>query len=91
VAVRIESEEVTERLHSDDSAGDGVILRDRLLEKDLQRFPGAAAQIGKELSIIQEVTTKDLRDAEHEMPVRNLFEDIHAQPFPEFHHPLLVP
>ena len=24
------------------------------------------------------------------MPVRNLLEDIHAEPFPEFHHALLV-
>jgi hypothetical protein len=24
------------------------------------------------------------------MPVRNLFEDIHAQPLSEFHHPLLM-
>jgi len=24
------------------------------------------------------------------MPVGNLFEYIHAQPFPEFHHPLLM-
>jgi hypothetical protein len=59
---------------TDDRAGDGIIFGNRLLEKDLQGFPGAAAQIDKELSIMQEVTTKDLRDAEHEMPVRNLFE-----------------
>ena len=25
------------------------------------------------------------------MPVGNLFEDIHAQPLPEFHHALLIP
>jgi len=24
------------------------------------------------------------------MPVRNLLEDIHAEPFPEFHHALLM-
>jgi hypothetical protein len=24
------------------------------------------------------------------MSVRNLLEDIHAEPFPEFHHPLLM-
>jgi hypothetical protein len=24
------------------------------------------------------------------MPVRNLLEDIHAEPFSEFHHPLLM-
>ena len=75
---------------TDDCAGDGIIFGNRLLEKDLQRFPGAAAQIDKELSIIQEVTTKDLRDTEHEMPVMNIFEDIQTNPFSEFHHALLM-
>ena len=52
MAVRIESEEIAEGLDGDDSAGDGIILRDRLLEKGLQGFPGAAAEIGKEFSIV---------------------------------------
>ena len=56
----------------------------------LQGFPGAAAEIGKKLPVIEKVTAEDLRDAEYEMPVRNLLEDIHAQPFPEFHHALLM-
>jgi hypothetical protein len=30
------------------------------------------------------------RDAEDEMPVRDLLENIHAQPLHEFHHALLV-
>ena len=41
-------------------------------------------------SIIQKVATKNLRNTEHEMPVRNLFEDVHTEPLPEFHHALLV-
>jgi hypothetical protein len=45
-----------------------------------------AAEIGKKLPVIQEVTAEDLRNAEDEMPVRNLLEHIHAQPFPEFDH-----
>ena len=52
VAVRIESEEIAEGLDGDNSAGDGIILRDRLLEKGLQGFPGATAEIGKEFSIV---------------------------------------
>ena len=32
-------------------------------------------------------TLKGTRD---EMPVGNLLEDIHAEPFPEFHHALLM-
>jgi len=78
MAVRIESEEVTESLNGNDGARNGIILCDRLLEKDLQGFPGRAAEIGKKLSIIQEVAAKDFREAEDEMPVRNLLEDIHA-------------
>jgi len=62
----------------------------RLPEKDLQGFPDATAQIGKKLPIVEEVTAEDFGDAEYEMPVRNLFEDIHAEPLPEFHHALLM-
>jgi hypothetical protein len=49
VAVWIESEEVAKALNSNDCAGDGVVLMDRLLlvpfrvEKDLQGFPGTTA------------------------------------------------
>jgi hypothetical protein len=31
-----------------------------------------------------------LKGTSDKMPARNLFEDIHAQPLPEFHHPLLI-
>jgi len=44
VAVRIESKKITEGLHGDDGAGDGFIFRNRMLEKNLQGFPGAAAE-----------------------------------------------
>jgi hypothetical protein len=40
--------------------------------------------------IVEEVPAQDLRDAEDEMPVRHLLEHVGAQPFSEFHHPLLV-
>ncbi len=49
VGVRIESEKIAEGLDSDDCAGDGIIFGNRLLEKDLQGFPGAATEIGKKL------------------------------------------
>ena len=96
------SDEVAKRLHGDDGAGDGVIFGNRFLlvpfrvEKDLQGFPGAAAEIGEKLPVVQKVTTQDLRDADtlkgtsDEMPVRDLLEDIHAQPLPEFHHQFLM-
>ena len=80
VAMGIMSDEVAKRLHGDDGAGDGVIFGNRLLEKDLQGFPGVAAEIGEKLPVVQKVTTQDLRDADtlkgrsDEMPVRNLLE-----------------
>ena len=86
----IESKEVAKALHSNNGAGDGIIFRNCILEKNLQGFPGAAAQIGKKLPVIQKVTAEDFGDAEYEMPVRNLFEDIHAEPFSEFHHAFLM-
>jgi hypothetical protein len=72
-------------LDTDDRSGNGFIFRNRILEKTLQRSPGAAAQIGKEFSIIQKVTAEYFRDAEYKMSMRNLLEDVHAQPLPEFH------
>jgi len=90
VAVRIEAEKISEGLHGDDSAGDGIILRNGLPKKYLKGFPGTSAQICQQLSIVEEVTAQDLRDAEDKMPVRNLFENIRAQLLPEFHHALLM-
>ena len=86
----MESEKIAEGLDSDNGAGDGIVFGDRILDKNLQGFPGAAAEIGKKLPILQEVTAEDFRDTEYEMPMRNLLEDIHAEPLPEFHHPLLM-
>jgi len=88
--VGIETEEIAKRLDGDYGAGDGVVLWDGLLDEDLQGFPGAAAEIGKKFTIIQEVTTKYLRNTEDEMPVGNLFKYIHVEPFSEFHHTLLM-
>ena len=51
VTVGIKSEEVAKALNSNDGTGDGIAFRNRILEKDLQGFPGAAAQIGKKLPI----------------------------------------
>jgi len=90
VAVGIEAEEIAESLDGDDGAGDGIGFRNCLLEKYLQGFPGAPAQIGKELPVIQEASAQDLRNAENKMPVGDLLEDIHAEPFAELHHALLM-
>ena len=43
MAVRIESQKIAEGLDGDDGAGNGIVFRNCILEKDLQGFPGAAA------------------------------------------------
>jgi hypothetical protein len=44
-----EANEQKRKSDNDDSAEDGIVFRDRLLEEDLQGFPGAAAMIGKKM------------------------------------------
>ena len=90
VTVRIESEKIAEGLDSDDGAWDGIIFRNRILDKNLQGFPGAAAEISKKLPVIEEIPTEDFRYAEYEMTVRSFLEHVAAQPFPEFYHALLM-
>jgi len=84
-------------LDTDDRSGGGIIFRNRMLEKNLQGFPGAAAEGGKELPVVKKIPAENLRNTEYEMPVGYLFrvpfrvEDVHAQPLPEFHYALLIP
>ena len=47
VTVGIESEKIAEGLDSNDGAGDGNVFMNRILEKDLQGFPGRAAESGE--------------------------------------------
>jgi hypothetical protein len=75
VGVWIEPEKITEGLHGDDGAGDGIIFGNRLLEEDLQGFPGAAAQIGKKLPVVKKISADDFRDAEDKMTMGNLYGD----------------
>jgi len=56
MAVWIESEKIAEGLNGDHRAGDGNVFMNRILEKDLQGFPGRAAQIGKKLPVIEKIT-----------------------------------
>jgi hypothetical protein len=90
VAVRIEAEEIAKGLDGDDGAGDGIVFRNCILEKDLQGFPGTTAEIGKKLPVIQKVTAEDFRDAEYEMPVGYLLEDIYAEPLPKLNYAFLM-
>jgi len=56
VGVRIESEGIAEGLDGEDGAGNGIIFGNRLLEKDLQGFAGATAEIGKKLPVVEEMS-----------------------------------
>ena len=56
VSVGIKSKEVAKALHSNEGTGDGIVFINCILEKYLQRFPGAAAEIGEKPPIIQKVT-----------------------------------
>ncbi len=86
----IETQEIAEGLDGDDGARNGIVLWDGLLEEDFQGLPGRAAQIGKKLPIIEEVTAEDFRDAEYKMTEGDLFEDIHAELLSELYHAFLV-
>jgi hypothetical protein len=96
MAVRIKAEEVAKGLDSNDSAGNGCLFRypdtgpKSGLHKNLHGFPRAEAEPGKKFPVIQEVSVENLRDAENEMTVRHLLEDIHTKPLAECHDALLT-
>ena len=82
MAAGIEPKEIAKGLDGDDGTGDGIPLRHRLPRKELQRIPGAAAQIGKKILVIEKIPPQDLRDAEDDMSVGNILEYVGAEPFP---------
>ena len=90
MAVGIKSQEVAKSLDGDDRAGNGIPLRHRLPKKELQGFPGAATQVGKQVPVIEEIPAQDFRDTEYDMAVGNLLKHAGTEPFAEFHHPLLM-
>ncbi len=69
MAMGIEPQEIAKGLDGDDRAGDGIPLWDRRLKKDLQGFPGAAAQSrvaspgGSVETYLERPIVGDLRDA----------------------------
>jgi hypothetical protein len=98
MAVGIESEEVAEGLDGDDGAGDGILLRQPPPEERASGIPRRSDSDRKEDSGSpirsrtgsEKVTAEDFRDAEDDMSVGNLPEHVGTEPFPEFHHPLLM-
>ena len=52
--------------------------------------PGRAAEVRKQLSIIEEIPAQDFGHAEDEMSVGYGLEDFFAKPLAEFHYTLLM-
>ena len=59
----------------------------RRSESDRKEDPGSPLRSG---TGSEKVPAQDLWDAEDEMSVGNLLEHVQTEPFPEFHHPLLM-
>jgi len=88
--MRIESKEITEGLYCDDCARHSPLFGNNFLKKGLQRIPATATQMGKQLSIIEEISAENFGYAEYKMSVRNGLEDLFAKPLAKFHYTLLM-
>ena len=84
--MRMPSKEIAKRMY----CHNGPLFRYGFPEKFFQGFPAATAEIGEQLSVIEEIAAQDFGYAKDEMTVRNGLEDFFAKPFPEFHYTLLV-
>jgi hypothetical protein len=90
VAVRIESQKITECLDGNHRTWCGISPRSRTFQIHLESLPGATAQLGKQSSVIKEVPTEDLGDAEDKMSMGHRLDHFLAEPLTELHHSLLV-
>ncbi len=84
------SKKITEGLYSDNRPGNSVLFRHGFLEDFFQGFPAATAEIGEQLSVIEEIAAQDFGYAEDEMAVRYGFEDFRTKPLAKFHYPFLM-
>jgi hypothetical protein len=74
MTVGVESEKIAEGLNGDHGARDRILFVYDLLQENLQGFPGAAAQVMEQTTIIEKVPAQDFRNAEDKMTVGNLFQ-----------------
>ena len=74
VQMGIEILKLTESLDGDSGTGGGAVIGDGLFQVGAQHFPGAARELGKQLSVIQEIDSQPLGDAEYPLPMGNGFE-----------------
>ena len=80
--VRMPSQKITERVNGDDRPRNRVLFRYGFLEEFPQSFPGTTGEIGKQLSIVEEIPAKYFRYAEYEMTVWNILQDFFAPSVP---------
>ena len=73
VAVRIESQKITECLDGDHRAWHGIVPRSRTFQIHLESLTGATAQLRKQVSVIKEIPTEDLGDTEDKVPIEQEF------------------
>lgn len=86
----IEIEEIAVGLHGDTGPGLGVFIQGGGLKTFADDIPPAPAQFGQKFPVVQKIDAEPFGNAEHPLPVRNIFQDFIEQPLTVFHHPLLM-
>ena len=76
--------------HLEEDGGCGIVIWHGLCQIQVQHFPCTAAQFCEQLTIKHEIDPQSFWNAENPLPMRHAFQYFFAQPFAEFHHPLLM-
>ena len=90
MAMGVEPQKIPKRLDRNDRSRRPIPLWNRLLEKYPQGLPSATTQFRKQRTVVEEVTAQDFRDAEDNVTMGNLFQNLSAHPFAKLNHSLLV-
>ena len=67
MAMGVESQQISKRLDGNGRSRHSISLWNRFPEKHPQGFPSTTTQFRKERTIVEEITSKDLGDAEDKM------------------------
>lgn len=76
--VRIEILKIAEGLDSDHRIEISAVIDQGMFQIDAQNFPGTAGKFGKQFSIVHEIDSKSLGNAEHPLPVGDSAENLCA-------------
>ena len=68
----VEPQKISKRLDGDDRAGHPIPLWNHLLEKRPQGLPSTTTQIGEQRTVVEEIASKDLGNAEDKMTMEDL-------------------